>query len=47
MPKDAKAWAVFDLQRAAMAGEITADDADVARIISAYAQALRDTPPPI
>jgi diadenosine tetraphosphate (Ap4A) HIT family hydrolase len=33
MPKDARAWAVFDLQRAARAGEIAAADlTDVRRI---------------
>jgi diadenosine tetraphosphate (Ap4A) HIT family hydrolase len=46
MPKDAKAWAVFDLQRAAAAKEIQVDEAEVARMAEAYARALRATPPP-
>jgi diadenosine tetraphosphate (Ap4A) HIT family hydrolase len=40
MPKDAKAWSVFDLQRAAAAQEITVDTAEVARLVEAYRQAL-------
>jgi diadenosine tetraphosphate (Ap4A) HIT family hydrolase len=40
MPKDAKGWAVFDLQRAAQAGEVTTDAAEVARIEAAYREAL-------
>lgn len=47
MPKDAKAWAVFDLDRAARAGEITpAEPAEVARVSEAYRQALSANPPP-
>jgi diadenosine tetraphosphate (Ap4A) HIT family hydrolase len=46
MPKDAKAWAVFDLQRAAAAGEIAVDEAQVNRINEAYRAVLRATPPP-
>jgi diadenosine tetraphosphate (Ap4A) HIT family hydrolase len=46
MPKDAKAWAVFDLQRAAAVGEIAVDEAQVVRIRDAYRAALRATPPP-
>jgi diadenosine tetraphosphate (Ap4A) HIT family hydrolase len=46
MPRDAKAWAVFDLDRAARAGEITTDPAEVARISEAYRQALITNPPP-
>jgi diadenosine tetraphosphate (Ap4A) HIT family hydrolase len=46
MPKDAKAWAVFDLQRAAAAREIDVDLAETARVATAYATALRVTPPP-
>jgi diadenosine tetraphosphate (Ap4A) HIT family hydrolase len=47
MPKDAKAWGVFDLQRAAGAGEIApVDVAEVARISDAYRRALAETPPP-
>lgn len=46
MPKDAKGWAVFDLERAAKAGEVTNDPAEVARLIDAYRAALRQAPPP-
>ena len=46
MPRDAKAWAVFDLQRAAAAGEIAVDAREVARIASAYRAALKAKPPP-
>jgi diadenosine tetraphosphate (Ap4A) HIT family hydrolase len=45
-PKGAKAWAVFDLQRAATAGEITVDAAEVARISERYRAALAKNPPP-
>ncbi len=44
MAKDAKAWGVFDLQRAAAAGEITVDAAEVARISEAYRRALAEAP---
>jgi hypothetical protein len=47
MPRDAKAWAVFDLQRAAQAGEVAAvEAAQISRVESAYAEALRVRPPP-
>lgn len=46
MPKDAKAWAVFDLQRAAAAGEIAPDPAEVGRVRDAYRAALAKNPPP-
>jgi hypothetical protein len=46
MPKDAKGWAIFDLQRAAQAGEIEVDGAEVARVSRAYRSALREVPPP-
>lgn len=47
MPKGAKAWGVFDLQRAAAAGEIPpADPAEVARVNEAYRAALAKAPPP-
>jgi diadenosine tetraphosphate (Ap4A) HIT family hydrolase len=46
MPKDAKGWGVFDLERAAKAGEVTNDLAEVARLIDAYRDALRQAPPP-
>ncbi|HYQ01125.1 MAG TPA: hypothetical protein VER96_20785 [Polyangiaceae bacterium] len=45
MPKDAKAWAVFDLQRAAAAGEIEVDEGEALRVSSAYARALQASPP--
>lgn len=40
MPKDAKAWGVFDLQRAAQAGEIHVDEREVARVVEALTVAL-------
>ncbi len=46
MPKDAKGWGVFDLERAAKAGEIVADDVEAKRIAIAYALALAENPPP-
>ena len=46
MPNGARAWAVFDLQRAAQAGEIAVDAAEVARLSAAYGVALRESPPP-
>lgn len=46
MPKDAVGWAVFDLQRAAQAGEVAVDPAEAARIQAAYREALRREPPP-
>jgi diadenosine tetraphosphate (Ap4A) HIT family hydrolase len=46
MPREAKAWAVFDLQRAAAAGEIGVDAAEVERVAQAYERALRASPPP-
>jgi diadenosine tetraphosphate (Ap4A) HIT family hydrolase len=46
MPKDAKGWGVFDLERAAKAGEVTHDPSEVARLKLAFAEALRQTPPP-
>ena len=45
-PKGAKAWGLFDLQRAAAAGEIVVDATEVARLIDLYAQALAKNPPP-
>ena len=41
MPQGARGWSVFDLQRAAAAGEVNIDPAEVARISAAYADALR------
>jgi diadenosine tetraphosphate (Ap4A) HIT family hydrolase len=46
MPDDAKAWAVFDLQRRAAAGEVTVDAAEVERIITTYRARLAASPPP-
>ena len=46
MPKDAKGWSVFDLERAARAGEIQVDQAEVERVIVAFRAALRASPPP-
>jgi diadenosine tetraphosphate (Ap4A) HIT family hydrolase len=46
MPKDAKGWAVFDLQRAAQSGEIVPDPSESARIERAYRDALSKQPPP-
>jgi diadenosine tetraphosphate (Ap4A) HIT family hydrolase len=47
MPRDAKAFGVFDLLRAAGAGELRVDEAEIARLSAAYAQALADDPPPL
>ncbi|HVU49996.1 MAG TPA: hypothetical protein VHL80_04885 [Polyangia bacterium] len=46
MPNDAKGWAVFDLERAAKAGELAVDDAERLRVVAAYARALAENPPP-
>ena len=46
MPKDAKGWGVFDLERAAWAGEIAVDPAEVAGVAAAFARALAASPPP-
>jgi diadenosine tetraphosphate (Ap4A) HIT family hydrolase len=46
MPKAAKGWAVFDLERAAKAGEIMPDDTEVQRLTLAFASALLQSPPP-
>ena len=46
MPKAAKAWAVFDLQRAAAAQEIEVDELQAKRIASGFAAALKVSPPP-
>jgi len=46
MPKDALGWGVFDLQRAAAAGEVSVDSAEAARVHEAFAAALRQDPPP-
>jgi diadenosine tetraphosphate (Ap4A) HIT family hydrolase len=47
MPKAAKAWAVFDLQRAAAAHEIETDEVAAIRVAKAYAAALAAVPPPL
>jgi diadenosine tetraphosphate (Ap4A) HIT family hydrolase len=46
MPKGAVGWEVFDLFRATVAGEITVDADEVARLTERYRLALRDNPPP-
>jgi len=46
MPGDARGWSVFDLQRAVGAGEVAIDRVAVERVSLAYAQALRELPPP-
>jgi diadenosine tetraphosphate (Ap4A) HIT family hydrolase len=46
MPKDAKGWAVFDLERAAKAGEVVVEPDEVARLSAAFRAALRAAPPP-
>jgi diadenosine tetraphosphate (Ap4A) HIT family hydrolase len=46
MPKEAKGWGVFDLERAAKAGEVVVDAADVARFRQAFRAALQSAPPP-
>jgi diadenosine tetraphosphate (Ap4A) HIT family hydrolase len=46
MPRDAKGWSVFDLERAAKAGEVQSDAAEVERVIAAFKSALQKAPPP-
>lgn len=46
MPNDVKAWGVFDLQRAAAAGEVSVPEVDVKEIVEKYAEALVIKPPP-
>lgn len=46
MPNDVKAWGAFDLQRAAGAGEIQVDVAQVARRTKALREALAASPLP-
>jgi diadenosine tetraphosphate (Ap4A) HIT family hydrolase len=46
MPREAKAWSVFDLQRAVGAGELPIDRAEVARVSEAYRRALATAPRP-
>jgi diadenosine tetraphosphate (Ap4A) HIT family hydrolase len=45
MPKDAKGWGVFDLERAARVGELDVDAGEVLRVVAAYARALAAAPP--
>ena len=45
MPKAAKGWSVFDLQRAAAAGEISSDPAEVERLAQEYKKRLQSDPP--
>jgi hypothetical protein len=46
MPKEAKGWGVFDLERAAKAGEVQVDVAEVVRLTNAFRSALQGAPPP-
>src|ERR1700759_4472975 len=46
MPREAKAWSVFDLQRAVGAGEISIDAAEVQKISESYRRALAAAPRP-
>ena len=46
MPRDAKGWAVFDLERAAKAGEVSVDLGEVDRVTRAFSEALEHDPPP-
>lgn len=46
MPKAAVGWSVFDLERAAKAGEIAPDQAEVERLARDFAAALQREPPP-
>ena len=46
MPRDARGWGVFDLERAAKAGEIAVDLEAARRIADEYARALAARPPP-
>jgi diadenosine tetraphosphate (Ap4A) HIT family hydrolase len=46
MPKEAKGWSVFDLERAAKAGEVQSDALEVTRLQLAFGDALRRDPPP-
>jgi diadenosine tetraphosphate (Ap4A) HIT family hydrolase len=46
MPKDSKGWGVFDLERAAKAGEVPVDVAEIERLTNAFRSALKSAPPP-
>lgn len=47
MPREAKGWSVFDLQRAVGAGEVAVDARAVAEVSEAYRRALLESPPPV
>jgi len=47
MPKDSRGWSVFDLQRAAAAGEYEVDETEAARVSAALFDALRVSPLPV
>jgi diadenosine tetraphosphate (Ap4A) HIT family hydrolase len=46
MPREAKGWSVFDLQRAVAAGEVPFDRAEADRLSEAYRRALAAAPRP-
>ena len=46
MPNDALAFEVFDLLRATQEGDVPFDEEEATRIADAYAERLRDVPPP-
>jgi diadenosine tetraphosphate (Ap4A) HIT family hydrolase len=46
MPREAKAWGVFDLERAVRSGELSVDRNEIARISGAYQRALAGLPRP-
>ncbi len=46
MPKDAAAWAVFDLFRASAEGEVAVNREEADRLTAAYREALKSNPPP-
>jgi hypothetical protein len=46
MPKEAKAWSVFDLQRAAAPREYEVDESEATRVSAALIDALRASPLP-
>jgi diadenosine tetraphosphate (Ap4A) HIT family hydrolase len=46
MPREAKAWGVFDLERAVRSGELTVDRHEIERISAAYKRALAELPRP-
>jgi len=46
MPRDARGFGVFDLQRAVATGEVAIDPREVAEVAAAYQRALADDPLP-